>query len=141
MRIGSEPANINRNTVEFKAHNVIFHFSFLHINRNTVEFKVFWQCFSYSCESILIETQWNLKSFIPRLSVVPDIILIETQWNLKIHGEELYSSLRRNINRNTVEFKEYVLFHTYNLAPHINRNTVEFKDELGRQKETDRFLY
>ena len=59
----------------------------------------------YIC-MILIETQWNLKSEYPFDCFCMVHILIETQWNLKVYRIVGKGTCVLYINRNTVEFKD-----------------------------------
>ena len=75
------------------------------INRNTVEFKGCKHSGTGCHNSILIETQWNLKDTADGTYTGWYKILIETQWNLKPSIIVSKAILSYHINRNTVEFK------------------------------------
>ena len=80
-------------------------FSSVHINRITVEFKFLRVSLYYPFSSILIESQWNLNSFVHSRNLDRESILIESQWNLNLAQKILLVGLIENINRITVEFK------------------------------------
>ncbi len=79
-------------------------FSSVHINRITVEFKFLRVSLYYPFSSILIESQWNLNSFVHSRNLDRESILIESQWNLNGNFSQ-QAKTATNINRITVEFK------------------------------------
>ena len=66
------------------------------INRNILECKC-QRRLSDSADDgfVLIETYWNVNANEAGRGTNRERVLIETYWNVNIHGEELYSSLRR----------------------------------------------
>ena len=61
------------------------------------------------------------------MKALDNVILIETKWNLNSFVRSLQSYGQYHINRNKVEFK-FLIFHLVpNSSPDINRNKVEFK--------------
>ena len=53
------------------------------INRIRLEFKVVVFSVSFSSSSVLIESDWNLKSMSPAAYLAWIMVLIESDWNLK----------------------------------------------------------
>ena len=57
-----------------------------------------------SADTVLIESDWNLKKFKGILGKPADTVLIESDWNLKIL-QTLSNSHSASINRIRLEFK------------------------------------
>ena len=80
-------------------------FGYLCINRIRLEFKESIKCLKNIEKTVLIESDWNLKSFtLPSWSVF-SVVLIESDWNLKILCSTFILTLSISINRIRLEFK------------------------------------
>ena len=79
------------------------------------------------CNTVLIETLWNVNMLLTRVDILLISVLIETLWNVNggLSKKALITALR--INRNIVECK--YIFRSYRRTerPRINRNIVECK--------------
>ena len=53
------------------------------INRNIVECKEDFSLRLADSSFVLIETQWNVKEYLRRITEGSEQVLIETQWNVK----------------------------------------------------------
>ena len=56
--------------------------------------------------SVLIESDWNLKSISIRGNTGTQPVLIESDWNLKTIYDENITPLESSINRIRLEFKD-----------------------------------
>ena len=76
---------INRIRLEFKVYrNIIENKVVLRINRIRLEFKaVSVSAKSADAISVLIESDWNLKTFLNQYLIPALNVLIESDWNLK----------------------------------------------------------
>ena len=66
------------------------------INRIRLEFKENHRGYHFGMDSVLIESDWNLKQIVINIAEIINEVLIESDWNLKI---DLQSS---NVGQNTV---------------------------------------
>ena len=56
-------------------------------------------------ESVLIESDWNLKEIAALFKTKSLAVLIESDWNLKWYTSEILFFLQQSINRIRLEFK------------------------------------
>ena len=76
--------SINRIRLEFKVYReVCANDRGLGINRIRLEFKEYTMCGFDVPYSVLIESDWNLKSSVPGGYSSSNSVLIESDWNLK----------------------------------------------------------
>ena len=76
---------------------------------------------------VLIESDWNLKIRVDRITQSRLEVLIESDWNLKAFRHCKGIRLRSGINRIRLEFKDIQVSVSFNVAFCINRIRLEFK--------------
>ena len=79
---------------------------------------------------ILIETYWNVKQGIRKVSSWRQVVLIETYWNVKADNTGLSPAFWRCINRNILECKVSIGSSFAHSSNSINRNILECKDDF-----------
>ena len=67
--------------------------------------KRFCHRFGKSCNVVLIESDWNLKETVVQYLFSSISVLIESDWNLKYIIPKPYDSENKGINRIRLEFK------------------------------------
>ena len=97
------------------------------INRNIVECKFDNYFIKSSYVAVLIETLWNVNSFVSSDLYFLISVLIETLWNVNIEATSFQAGLRFCINRNIVECKFTWHSDSEFRGWSINRNIVECK--------------
>ena len=82
---------------------------------------------SYISKKVLIESDWNLKIRVDRITQSRLEVLIESDWNLKAFRHCKGIRLRSGIKRIRLEFKDIQVSVSFNVAFCINRIRLEFK--------------
>ncbi len=100
------------------------------INRNIVECKVICAASIAVSSVVLIETQWNVKSFNDVDIIHLYFVLIETQWNVK-RSPAAEPASDPSINRNILECKGQQIITQDAVIFRINRNILECKAAIG----------